>query len=130
MPSETTILLVEDDHLLRQAFRILLEEAGYRCVEAGSAAEALARVGEVVPALVLLDLGLPDRPGLEVVEEMRRQRRTSEVPVVALTGRSGEEERQMCLASGCTDYFSKPLEPRELLRRLPDLLQGRVGNRV
>jgi DNA-binding response OmpR family regulator len=121
--SSATILLVEDDPLLRHAFRLLLEDAGYRVLEAGSAAEAMSTIGQAVPDLVLLDLGLPDRPGLDVARELRADARTRALPVVALTGRSGEAERRACLAAGCSHYFAKPVEPRELLNRIPDMLR-------
>ncbi|HUH13938.1 MAG TPA: response regulator [Longimicrobiales bacterium] len=120
-----TILLVEDDALLRQAFRLLLEDAGYRCREAGSAAETLRLIDEEIPSLVLLDLGLPDLPGLELTRRLREDARTADIPVVALTGRAGEHERRACLEAGCTHYFAKPLSPNELLRWLPELLAGR-----
>lgn len=120
-----TILLVEDDALLRQAFRLLLEDAGYRCMEAGSATETMRRIDEELPALILLDLGLPDLPGLELVQRLRNDPRTAELPVVALTGRAGEHERIACLEAGCSHYFAKPLSPNELLRWLPELLAGR-----
>ncbi|HLU25488.1 MAG TPA: response regulator [Longimicrobiales bacterium] len=119
----SAILLVEDDHLLRHAFRLLLEDAGYRVLEASNAAEAIAVAHEDAPALILLDLGLPDRPGLEVVRELKSQQATRSIPVVALTGRAGPAERRACMDAGCAHYFSKPLEPRELLRFLPELLQ-------
>jgi two-component system response regulator len=79
-------------------------------------------VEEEKPALVLLDLGLPDRPGLDVARELMRRPGTSRIKVVALTGRVGARERQECLEAGCSHYFSKPIEPRELLRQLPSLL--------
>ena len=119
-----TILLVEDDPLLRHAFRLLLEDAGYAVVEAGSAAEALQAVDAAAPALVLLDLGLPDRPGLEVARTLSRSRATADIPIVALTGSVGAEERRACLEAGCRHYLTKPLEPRELLRRLPELMRS------
>lgn len=124
MTATTTapILLVEDDLLLRDAFRMLLEDAGYEVLEAGSAAEALAAVAERTPALILLDLGLPDRPGLDVVRELTGEPRTREIPVVALTGNVGAEEQRLCMEAGCRQYLVKPVEPRELLRRLPDWL--------
>ncbi len=121
------ILLVEDDSLLREAFRMLLQEAGYDVREAASAAEALAAVENALPDLVLLDLGLPDRPGLEVARELTTREATRDIPVVALTGRSGAEERRRCIEAGCTDFLPKPVEPFELLRRVPDLLKGRAG---
>jgi CheY-like chemotaxis protein len=117
------ILLVEDDPLLRDAFRLLLEDAGYQVREAGSAKEALEAVDDAVPALVLLDLGLPDRPGLDVARELSSRTATRDVPVVALTGRVGPEERRMCLDAGCVQYLAKPIEPRELLRMLPGWLK-------
>lgn len=117
-----TILLVEDDPLLRHAFRLLLEDAGYEVHEAGTAAEALVEATARKPALVLLDLGLPDRPGLEVARQITSQPQTAGVRVVALTGRVGAQEREACLEAGCSHFFTKPIEPRELLRRLPELL--------
>ena len=122
---DPSILLVEDDPLLRHAFRLLLEDAGYHVHEAATAAEALDLAGRHHPALMLLDLGLPDRPGLEVAQELSSQPEMSGMRIVALTGRAGNREREECLAAGCTHFFTKPIEPRELLRRLPDLIAGR-----
>jgi CheY-like chemotaxis protein len=119
-----SILLVEDDPLLRHAFRLLLEDAGYLVHEAGTAAQALNQAKTHLPSLVLLDLGLPDRPGLEVAREITAVPNTSGVRVVALTGRVGKKEREECFAAGCSHFFSKPIEPRELLRRLPELLRS------
>jgi two-component system, OmpR family, KDP operon response regulator KdpE len=119
----TSILLVEDDPLLRHAFRLLLEDAGYRVVEAGTAAEAIDQARAEKPALVLLDLGLPDRPGLDVAREITSDPLTSTTRVVALTGRVGSRERDACFEAGCSHFFTKPIEPRELLRRLPELLE-------
>lgn len=116
------ILLVEDDPLLRHAFRLLLEDAGYAVHEAGTAAEAIERAVENRPALVLLDLGLPDRPGIEVAQELTSRPDNAGLRIVALTGRAGAREREACLAAGCTHFFTKPIEPRELLRRIPELL--------
>lgn len=119
------ILLVEDDNLLRHALRLLLEEAGYGILEAGSAAQALQKArGDAPPALVVLDLGLPDRTGLDVARELRGSRSASSIPIIALTGRAGAVERRACLEAGCTDYFTKPLEPRELLKRVAEILEG------
>jgi CheY-like chemotaxis protein len=117
-----TILLVEDDPLLRHAFRLLLEDAGYEVHEAGTAAQALDEAAARKPALVLLDLGLPDRPGLEVARHITSQPETAGIRVVALTGRVGSHERDACFEAGCSHFFTKPIEPRELLRRLPELL--------
>lgn len=121
--TDSPILLVEDDPLLRDALRLLLEDAGYRVREAGSAAEALEFATATPPALILLDLGLPDRPGLDVARILRDQETTRGVPIIALTGRVGAGERRACLAAGCASFLAKPVEPRELLRRVPEFLR-------
>ena len=120
---DRTILIVEDDELLRDAFRLLLEDAGYQVLEAGTADEAIALAQDRLPALMVLDLGLPDRPGLEVVRTLRRDPALIDIPVVALTGRVGEAEKRACLDAGCDRYLAKPVSPRELLRELPELLR-------
>ena len=119
-----TILLVEDDSLLRHAFRLLLEDAGYRIDEAGTAHEAIEKARESVPDLILLDLGLPDAPGLDVVRTLRLHEPTQDTPVIALTGRVGADEKRECLEAGCTSYLTKPIEPKELLRRLSEFLRA------
>lgn len=116
--SGTSILLVEDDQLLRGAFRLLLEDAGYQVREAGSAAEAFQAVAGELPALIVLDLGLPDRPGLDVARTLRGQPATIEIPIIALTGHAADTDRFACLNAGCNDYFAKPVEPRVLLRQV------------
>ncbi len=121
--SRSKILIVEDDLLLRDAYRMLLEDAGYGVQEAGTAGEALELVAADAPALLLLDLGLPDRPGLDVARALHARRETAQVPIIALTGRVGADEKRACLEAGCAQYFSKPVDPRELLRRITELLQ-------
>jgi CheY-like chemotaxis protein len=119
-----TILLVEDDSLLRHAFRLLLEDAGYRIYEAGTAHEAIEKSREEAPDLVLLDLGLPDAPGLDVARTLRLNESTQDTPIIALTGRVGADERRECMEAGCTTYLTKPIEPKELIRRLSEFLKA------
>jgi two-component system phosphate regulon response regulator PhoB len=117
------ILLVEDDSLLRHAFRLLLEDAGYAIREAGTASEAIANAQAETPDLVLLDLGLPDAPGLDVARTLRRQQATRDTPIIALTGRVGAEEKEECLKAGCTSYLTKPIDPKTLVLRLSEFLE-------
>ncbi len=119
-----TILLVEDDSLLRHAFKLLLEDAGYRIHEAGTAHEAIEVARGESPDLVLLDLGLPDAPGLDVARTLRLHEATQDMPIIALTGRVGADEKQQCIDAGCTSYLTKPIEPKLLLRRLSEFLRG------
>src|SRR5262245_51153565 len=117
------ILIVEDDQYLREAFRTMLEDRGYLVSEAGSGAEAMAMVGEQKPYLVLLDLGLPATSGLSVARAIKKDARTADVVVVALTGSVGSKEKEACLTAGCKAYYPKPISPKDLLRDLPDLLR-------
>lgn len=131
MPSRAAeILLVEDDSLLRRAFSLLLQDAGYRVREAGTAADAIEEARQRAPSMVLLDMGLPDRPGLEVARALREMPDTAGVPIVALTGRFGYDEELACREAGCTHFFPKPIEPRELIRRLPAILEAPTGGAV
>ena len=120
---DRTILIVEDDVLLREAFKLLLEDAGYQVLEAGTATDAITLATERLPALVVLDLGLPDRPGLDVVRTLRRDPDMVDLPVIALTGRVGPQEERECLEAGCDRYLAKPVSPADLLRELPTLIR-------
>lgn len=117
------ILLVEDNETIRNAFTVLLEESGYRIIQAGSGETALQMSSGQSPDLILLDLGLPDIGGLEVVRTLKAQEATRHIPVVALTGRALETDQEACLAAGCAGYLTKPIDAAHLLRRLPEFLQ-------
>lgn len=119
---DRTILIVEDDDLLRDAFKILLEDAGYQVLEAATGQAALEVAQDRLPALIILDMGLPDRSGIDVVRSIRQDRDLLDTPVIALTGRVGDDERRACLEAGCDRYLSKPIAPTELLSELPELL--------
>lgn len=116
------ILLVEDDSLLRHAFRLLIEDSGYIVAEAASVSDAIASAKDVAPDLVLLDLGLPDGPGLDVARALRAHPGLELIPIIALTGRVGADEKAACLEAGCTSYLTKPIEGRLLLKRLGEFL--------
>jgi two-component system, cell cycle response regulator DivK len=113
------VLLVEDSAPIRDAFTILLEDAGYRVLGTGTGGEALDLTAAHRPHLVLLDMGLPDMSGLEVVRALKADDHTRATPVVAVTGRDEEADRRACLAAGCAAYLVKPVDLRALLRDLP-----------
>jgi two-component system cell cycle response regulator DivK len=119
-----TILLVEDNETIRHAFSILLEDSGYRVLQAGTGAEALGAARRDRPDLVLMDLGLPDLSGLEVTRRLKADPTTRAVIVVALTGRALETDQNACLEAGCAGYLAKPIDSENLLRSLPEFLSG------
>src|SRR4051812_13997646 len=119
------ILLVEDDAMLGAAVRRALEKAGHAVdwvQDAGAA--ALAVVGEPYD-VVLLDLGLPDRSGLEVLRDLRRRGR--HVPVVILTAQDAVRERVAGLDAGADDYLVKPFDLDELAARIRAVQRRSVG---
>jgi len=118
-PATRTVLLVEDSDAIRDAFTILLEDAGYVVLGAETGTEALRLAEERVPDLVLLDMGLPDMTGLDVVRRMKAAPQTAGIAVVALTGRDEEADRRACLAAGCAAYIVKPVNTQKLVRDLP-----------
>jgi CheY-like chemotaxis protein len=113
------VLVVEDSDAIRAAFTILLEESGYAVAAAAAGAEAVRLAEGRAPDLVLLDLGLPDISGLDVLRAIKANPATSHVPVVALTGRDDEADRGALMAAGCAAYLVKPVDTQQLIRSLP-----------
>jgi len=117
------ILIVDDEAQIRKFLRIALEASGFEVVEASGGAEGIARCATAAPTLVVLDLGLPDMDGKEVV---RRIREWSEVPILVLSVRQSETEKVASLDAGANDYVVKPFGIAELLARVRALLRGRT----
>jgi two-component system KDP operon response regulator KdpE len=109
------ILVVDDEPAVRRFLRTCLVPGGYQVSEAACGHEALAKVVERQPDLILLDLGLPDLDGLEVT---RRLRDWCTVPVVVLSVRDSEADKVAALDAGADDYLTKPFGLQELLARL------------
>jgi two-component system KDP operon response regulator KdpE len=120
-PSEPrAILLIEDDPEMRSQVAALLERRGERVIEAGDAAAALKRFRADPPDLVLLDLGLPDRDGLVVVDEVRT---SGTVPILVLSARDREADKVAALEAGADDYLAKPFGMAELQARIEAVLR-------
>ena len=119
-PVPGRILVVDDEPAIRSVLRAYLEADGFAVVEAGRGAEALRLVQAVDPSLVLLDIGLPDLDGVEVLRTLRRD---TEVPVILVTARSEEVDRIVGLTVGADDYVTKPFSPREVVARVKTVLR-------
>lgn len=109
------VLVIEDEAPIRKFLRAGLEGQGYALVEAASGQDGLVAAATRAPDIVLLDLGLPDVDGLDVV---RRIREWSSVPIVVLTARGQEEQKILALDGGADDYLTKPFSMGELLARM------------
>jgi two-component system KDP operon response regulator KdpE len=119
---DVTVLVVEDDAALRRALGLSLRSRGIDVLDAATGADALVVVAEQRADLVVLDLGLPDRDGIEVLTEIRR---FSEVPVIVLTARDRQSDKVRVLDAGADDYVTKPFDPEELLARIRAALRRR-----
>ncbi|MFF1272222.1 response regulator transcription factor [Streptomyces marokkonensis] len=120
-----TVLVVEDEKEIRELLRRYLERAGHGVLTTGSGAEAVRLLGERGIDLTLLDLGLPDVDGEEVLREARERGR---VPVVVLTARTGVEDRIHGLRLGADDYVTKPFSPTEVVLRVGAVLERARGS--
>lgn len=121
------VLLVDDDAVLADALRRVLERHGHPTELATSGAAALAVIAAREPDVVLLDMGLPDRDGLGVCREIRER---SRVPILAVTGRGDVAARVQGLRSGADDYLVKPIAAEELLARIEAVVRRATGAAV
>ena len=115
MSAVSVILLVEDDPALRRALRTTLRSRDFEVLEAATGEAAIVIAADGRPDVVILDLGLPDLDGLDV---LRRLRTFSDVPVIVLTARDEQSEKVRSLDAGADDYVTKPFDTEELLARI------------
>ena len=114
------ILIVDDNENNRKLARDVLEFAGFSTVEARGGVEGVALAQEHRPALVLMDIRMPDLNGTEALKLLREDSRTAEIPIVALTSSTMRGDEQRFLAEGFDGYLAKPISVREF----PDQVRG------
>jgi two-component system OmpR family response regulator len=113
-------LVIEDDHDIRELVRVVLTQAGFEVRAASSGAEGVLAAKELDPAVITLDLGLPDIDGFEVARQIRQ---FSDAYIVMLTARAEELDTLIGLESGADDYLTKPFRPRELRARVAAMMR-------
>ena len=118
------ILVVEDNEKNMKLFRDVLEASGYRTMEATTGAQAVELAIEHGPALVLMDIQLPDIDGVEALGRLRANARTASIPVLALTAQAMEGDRERFLAAGFDGYVSKPVNIVELVGAVQEHCDG------
>ena len=121
--SKPLVLVVEDEAALATMLRYNLEKQGFRVEEATDGQEALTRVAEVQPDIVLLDWMLPSMSGIEVCRQLRRRSATRDLPVIMVTARSEDQDAVRGLNTGADDYITKPFSIDALLARMRALLR-------
>ena len=115
-----TVLVVDDEMKITRLIRDYLEQAGFFVATASDGAGAIASARQLKPDLIVLDLGLPNIDGLDVIRALRRG---SNVPVVVVTARADEADRIVGLELGADDYIVKPFSPKELVARVRAVLR-------
>ena len=121
---EPVVVLIEDEPQIRRFLRATLTGQGYRLFEATTGADGLVEVGSRQPDVVIVDLGLPDMDGLEVIRQLREW---TDVPVIVLSARGQERDKVTALDAGADDYVSKPFGAGELLARIRVALRHTAG---
>ncbi len=126
VPLGASILVVEDESAIQELIALNLSQAGHESLLAADAQEALDRVRESLPDLILIDWMLPGMSGIDLVRRLRANERTQNVPIIMLTARADEVDKLMGLESGADDYITKPFSIRELNARIKAVLRRRA----
>jgi DNA-binding response OmpR family regulator len=121
-----TILVVEDESSIASFVSLYLKNAGYAVKTAATGSDALTQVAAQEPALIVLDLMLPDIDGIEVCKRVRQH---SDVPILMLTARDEDVDKIIGLEVGADDYLTKPFNPRELVARIRSILRRATPER-
>jgi len=122
-PSGQRVLVVEDESNIASFVAMYLKKAGFGVIVARNGEEALFRADSESPAIVLLDLNLPDADGIDVCRKLRK---SSDVPILMLTARDDDVDKIIGLEVGADDYLTKPFNPRELVARVKSILRRTV----
>lgn len=113
--TKPTVLVADDEPSIVLSLQVLLQKAGYDVRIARNGEEALQSVREFVPDLILLDAMMPKRDGFDVCQSLRANPELTQIPIIMLTAKSRDVERQKGLAMGATDYITKPFSTRDLI---------------
>jgi DNA-binding response OmpR family regulator len=116
------ILVVDDDAFIRRPLEFILREEGFRPVTAVDGDDCLAQVRESRPDLIILDVMMPGRDGFEVCRVLKRDPELSDIPIILLSARGREPDRERGLSMGAAEFLTKPYSPSDLLRRVRSLL--------
>ncbi len=117
------VLVVDDEPNILLSLEFLMQQAGYKVVTAADAERAVELIAEHCPDLILLDISLPGMSGFDLLEQLRQQTGTRNLPVIMLTAHGREVEREKGMALGANDYITKPFSTRDLVSRVDALLK-------
>ena len=116
------VLVVDDEPNIVLSLEFLMEQAGFEVVTAEDGEQALARVNDSQPDLLLLDISLPGISGFDVLERLRSEAATAQLPIIMLTAHGRDVEREKGMALGADDYITKPFSTQSLVEKVKALL--------
>lgn len=118
------ILIIEDNEQNLYLATFILEKSGYAVIASRSGPEGIALAGQQRPALILLDIQLPEMDGYQVARQLTSEPATAAIPIVAVTSYAMVGDKEKALASGCTGYIEKPINPETFVREIEKHLPG------
>ena len=113
-----SVLVVDDEPEIRNLFHLMLDFSGFRVFEAEDGIDALAKVEEIRPDVIILDVMMPNMDGLEACRALRRKPLTTKIPIVMVSGKTRVEDEEAGMAAGATLYLRKPVGREELIQAL------------
>ncbi len=128
-PQEPLVLIVEDYEDAREMYAAYLQFSGYRVAEAANGVEAVEQAQELMPDIILMDLALPKMDGWEATRLLKKDERTRDIPIVALTGHALAGHAEGARQAGCDAFITKPCLPDELVAEIKRVLSARSGSR-
>lgn len=128
-PQEPLVLIVEDYEDAREMYAAYLQFSGYRVAEAANGVEAVEQAQELMPDIILMDLALPKMDGWEATRRLKKDERTRDIPIVALTGHALAGHAEGARQAGCDAFITKPCLPDALVAEIKRVLSARSGSR-
>jgi DNA-binding response OmpR family regulator len=122
MSGRPRVLVVDDDAFIRRPLEFILRNEGFEPLTAADGSECLERLAETRPDLIILDVMMPGRDGFDVCKTIKQQARYAEIPIILLSARGQEQDRERGLCLGAAEFMTKPYSPSELVRRVRELL--------
>ena len=127
---ENSILIVDDEPMARTLLRLMLVRAGFNVVEAEDGYEALAKMRHEKPDAIILDVMMPGMDGFAVCDEIIRDKRLKDIPIIMLSAKTDIESRRRGLSAGAARYLIKPIAPDVLTQHVHEILNGIVPSEV
>jgi DNA-binding response OmpR family regulator len=123
------VLVVDDDAFIRRPLEFILREEGFQPITAADGNECLEKIADVRPDLIILDVMMPGRDGFELCKALKRDASYAHIPIILLSARGQEHDRERGLCLGAADFLTKPYSPSELVRRVREILSSNQGGK-